>query len=291
MAICTRNRPDHVLRALDALDRQSLGDFEVLVVDQSDDPDPELDRRQAADDRLRVIRDPGRGLSRSRNLAARALSRPWVAFVDDDCLPEPDWVEQLVRAIESHPEVDFISGEVGVANMPTDRDHLPAAVHAVPEARLWSGRWTDPQKIGFGVCMAVRRSVVEGLGGWDERLGPGVDDFPAADDMDFNYRLLRSGGVALDTPLVRARHDQWRTEEETIRVWRGYAAAWGGFAMKNVRTGNVAGGLWLWSIGGRVVARMFASSVRHRSRMRLTVALNQTAGLAVGTVKGLRRAW
>lgn len=278
-------------KALAALDRQTVRDFEILVVDQSDEPNPGLDRRQAEDPRLRVVRDAGRGLSRARNLAAGAVGSEWIAFVDDDCLPEPDWVDQLRRAIAAHPEVDFVSGEVGVANMPTDRDHLPAAVHAVPTARLWSGRWTDPQKIGFGVCMAVRRSAVDRLGGWDERLGPGVDDFPAADDMDFNYRLLRFGGVAYDTPLVRARHDQWRTEQETVRVWRGYAAAWAGFAMKNVRTGNLAGGVWLWLIGARVAARMLASSLRHRSRLRLTVALNQTLGLATGTVKGLRRAW
>ncbi len=268
-----------------------MRDFTVLVVDQSAELNPELDRRRASADRFRFIRDTGRGLSRGRNLAADAADSDWIAFVDDDCLPEHDWVEELRRAIADHPEVDFISGEVGVANMPTDRDHLPAAVHAVPEVRTWSGRWTDPQKIGFGVCMAVRRSAVERLGGWDERLGPGVDDFPAADDMDFNYRLLRSGGLALDTPLVRSRHDQWRTEKETIRVWRGYAAAWAGFSVKMIRTGDVAGGLWLWSIGAKVVARMWASSARHRSLLRVTVAFNQTLGLVGGTVKALRKAW
>ena len=75
VAIATRSRPEHLARTLDALDAQSDRDFDVVVVDQSDPPDPELARREEASERLRVIRDTGRGTSRARNLAWRALDR------------------------------------------------------------------------------------------------------------------------------------------------------------------------------------------------------------------------
>jgi GT2 family glycosyltransferase len=139
--------------------------------------------------------------------------------------------------------------------------------------------------------MAVRRDVAGRLGGWDERLGAGTPEFPAAEDMDFNYRLLRAGEAALVTPRMRAHHDQWRTHDETVRLYEGYARSWAAFAMKHVRTGDRRGGLWLWSIGVRSQTRMWASAVRHRSRLRARVGAAQTRGLLGGTLRGLARAW
>jgi GT2 family glycosyltransferase len=164
-------------------------------------------------------------------------------------------------------------------------------VFPVETERVRSGRWTRPWDIGFGVCMAIRRSAIDRLGGWDERLGPGVQDFPAADDMDFNYRFLRSGGVALATPAVRSHHRQWRTLEQLGPVYRGYMRAWAGFAMKHLRQGDVVGGTWLWLLGAADPARMLASAVRRRSVLRLRLAGTKLRGVAAGTVLGASRRW
>ncbi len=288
--VCTRNRSQHLHPTLDALARLEGEDFRVVVVDQSDEPDEALARRAEASDRLSVIRDAGRGLSRARNLGWPALDTEWVVFVDDDCLLAPDWASELSAFLAAHPDASFVSGPVLEHNLPED-DYLVVTTFAVDEERRRAGRWVYPWKIGFGVCMAVRRSAIERLGGWDERLGAGVPDFPAAEDMDFNYRLLRAGGVAYATPGPRARHEQWRTAADLPPLFYGYALSWAGFAMKHLRSGDVLGGVWLWADGVRDVVKMFASSLRRRSRLRFAVAWAKLRGLVTGTARGLTRSW
>ena len=139
--------------------------------------------------------------------------------------------------------------------------------------------------------MAVRRRAIERLGGWDERLGAGVPDFPASEDIDFNYRLLRSGGVALATPRVRMLHRQWRTPDELGPLLRGYMAGHAGFAMKHLRSGDVVGGMWHWLGGLRFLLRALISGLRRRSPTSLRLVLFQAQGLLVGTARGARCRW
>jgi GT2 family glycosyltransferase len=290
VVICTRNRPAQLERTLGALRRQSLRDFEVIVVDQSDRSGPRTASQDRLGPRLRVVRDAGRGLSRARNLGWRAASTEWIAYLDDDCLPEPGWAAELARALARRPEASIVSGHVG-ERRPSKGEYLRVSVFEVDRERMRHGRWTRPWEVGLGVCIAIRRRALLELGGFDERLGAGTTDFPAAEDMDFNYRLLRSGGAAYATPEPRAVHDQWRAPAELGPLYRGYMAGWCGFAMKHLRGGDVLGGVWLWWAAAVDSLRMLASSLRRRSRLRFVVACWKLRGLAGGTVKGLRAGW
>jgi glycosyltransferase involved in cell wall biosynthesis len=290
VAVCTRDRPGLLAETLGALTCQSDTDFELLVVDQSRRPDSALDDLARARPQTVVIRDDGAGLSRSRNLALASASGDWLAFLDDDCIAEEGCVAALKAEIGAHPEADWVSGDVSGGSPPRG-DYLPVTLFPVDRPVSRRGRWTIPGAIGFGVFFAVRRSVAERLGGWDERLGPGVPAFPAADDMDFNHRLLRSGAVGWLSPAVRLRHDQWRSPADLAPLQRGYVRAWAGFSMKQLRTGHPIAGLWLWSWGAIDVVHMAGSALRHRSRLRLRLTLAKARGLAEGTVMGLRRRW
>jgi len=289
VAVCTRDRGPQLARTLDALRGGTVRDFPILVVDQSTAADPDLERRSADDPLLEVVRDPGHGLSRARNVALRLLDSEWVAFVDDDCLPEPDWAERLGEALSAHPSAALVAGDVAGSGL--DGDYVAASVMRVDRERIRRGRFTHPGLVAFGVCFAVRRSVAEELGGFDERLGPGAPEFPAADDMDFNYRLLRSGAVAYQTPRLRVHHEQWRSPAELPGLYRGYLRAWSGFAAKQIRGGDWLGGLWLWAIGLVDALDMLASALGRRSRTRLRIALAKLRGLAEGTIRGLGRSW
>jgi GT2 family glycosyltransferase len=290
VVICTRNRPEHLTRTLAALDRQTRTGFRVTVVDQGDERDPELGRREAADPNLDVIRDEGRGLSRARNLGWRSVSSDWVAFVDDDCLPEPDWAEQLAVAVGAHPEASMISGHVAESDPPPG-DYVPVAHAHVYEERVHRGRWTRPHEIGIGVSMAVRRDMIASVGGWDERLGAGAPDIPAGEDVDFNYRLLRAGGIGYTTPKVRVVHDQWRTKAELGPLMRNHAEGSAALAIKHLRTGDVVGGVWLWSLFAGSVVRRLGTALRTRSALGVRLTVWKLRGIARGTVKGLAKSW
>ena len=150
VAIATRNRAGHLARTLDALDAQTDADFTITVVDQSDAPDPELERRAAESDRLRVIDDDGRGTSRARNVAWRETDSQWIAYLDDDCLPEPDWASELRTVLASDPPVEFVSGHVG-GEEPGGGDYVAVTTLPVERERTISGRWVRPYDVGLDV--------------------------------------------------------------------------------------------------------------------------------------------
>jgi GT2 family glycosyltransferase len=194
----------------------------------------------------------------------------------------------LAAAFDRHPEAAFVSPSVNGRPDPAC-DGL--AVTSFPVERETVRRRAWPFAIGFGVCMAARTEWVERIGGWDERLGPGVPGFPAAEDMDFNYRLLRAGGVAVAVPQPRALHEQWRRCDDLPALFAGYATGWAGFACKCAATGDRMGALRLWTWGLYGALKMVASAGRRRSRLRLRVGLALLRGHVAGTARGLRRAW
>lgn len=289
--ICTRDRPEHLEEALNALERSSQEPFPVVVVDHSQARDDRLQRRAEAQPHLRIVADEGGyGLSRARNRAWPSITSDWVVLLDDDCRVGPGWTEALTEALRAHPEVELVGCGL-VADAPPGNEGLQVTTFLVAEEGTRSGRWTKPWEIGFTAFCAIRRTTIERLGGWDEQLGAGALVFPAGEDMDFNYRFLGSGGVALVTPSVTAHHDQWRPPAELSAHLGGYMKGWAGFSMKHLRQGDVAGGLWLWSLGAQDTVRMFASALRRRSSLRLRVGARKLQGLMTGTLRGLAHRW
>ncbi len=278
---------------MDALAAQRDHCFGLLVVDQSDVPNPDLRERLASDPSAAVIDDVGRGLSRARNIGWRSTETSWVVYIDDDVVPEPEWAGEMRDAIDRHPGASIVMGNTPGRSSPdqADQEYLTVSEFLIDREQELRGRWVRPWFIGFTLNQAFRRSTLEELGGFDERLGAGAPDFPSSDDMDMNYRFLRGGGTAALSPAARAYHTQWRPREALGPHYEGYMRGWCGFAMKHLRRGDVAGGLWLWSLGFADFARMTASSVRRRSRLRFTISWHKARGLAVGTATGLVYPW
>ena len=290
VVVPTRNRPAQLHRLLDSLARQTHTGYHVVVVDQSDRDDPDLSRRAAQDEHLHLLQDQGRGASRARNLGWRAVGADWVAYLDDDCIPEPDWAAALAEEISSDPDAEMIMGDVAARAAPAD-DYMPVAVFPVPSPKIVSGRFTRPWRVGYSVAMAIRRSALERLHGWDERFGPGAPDFPASDDMDLNYRLMRSGGAVYLTPRLRAFHDQWRTSDELLDLYGGYSRAWGGLVMKQLRTGDPVGAALCAAGRLRGIGRLLVGAVAERSRLRLRLAVAEFTGFADGLKRAFGLTW
>jgi histidinol-phosphate phosphatase family protein len=130
-------------------------------------------------DRIRVVEDlERRGPAHARNLGWRAASADWIAFLDDDVLPDDDWLELLERDLASAgPQVAGSQGRIRVplpeGRRPTDWERN---VHGL-ESAVWAT-----------ADIVLRRSVLEELGGFDER-------FPRAfrEDADLGLRIVGSG--------------------------------------------------------------------------------------------------
>ena len=289
VVVPTRGRGPQLHRLLDELEAQTDRDFEVVIVNQSDRVDRRLESRSRANGRIHLIRDSGCGASRARNVGMRAVGSEWIAYLDDDCLPERDWAAQLRQELRSKEEADMVMGDIGASEAPSDC--YPIGVFEVSEPTVVRGRWARPWRVGHSACVAIRHAALERLGGWDERFGPGVKDFPACEDMDLNYRLTRSGGAAYLTPRVRSQHEQWRTADELLELYRGYSRGWGGLVTKQLRNGDPLGAGLLAAGRLRGILRAVLGAVADRSGFGLRLALEQLRGFAHGLALGSRRSW
>jgi len=119
VVICTYNRAANLDAVLSALSAQRIGRgvvWSVLVVDNAS-TDRTVDVVEAHRSRrllpgLRVVREDELGLTPARRRGVREASAPWIAFVDDDNLVEPGWLDAIAQVARSHPEAGGIGGRV-----------------------------------------------------------------------------------------------------------------------------------------------------------------------------------
>ena len=106
VVIATYSRPQSLARCLAALAAQTLPRelFEVVVCDDGG-LEPAAPAAAPFADRLtvRVVRRARRGPATARNEAARLARGRYLAFTDDDCVPTPDWLEQILARMRRHP--------------------------------------------------------------------------------------------------------------------------------------------------------------------------------------------
>jgi GT2 family glycosyltransferase len=107
----TRNRPDHAVPCAGSILSNAGDDFELLIVDQSDDATTEQSLAvYATDPRFRYIRSPSRGASAARNIGVEQSTAPIIAFTDDDCRVSVDCLQQITTLFEQEPEAARRSG-------------------------------------------------------------------------------------------------------------------------------------------------------------------------------------
>jgi len=102
VCICTHNRPRYVRDCLDGLRRQTVSrdHFAVLLVDSASSPDDAADLAALADrHEARLIRIGRPGVSLARNAGAWAARTPFIAYIDDDAIPAPNWIQTILEAI------------------------------------------------------------------------------------------------------------------------------------------------------------------------------------------------
>ena len=209
MVIPTARRETRLAFALEALAAQTLARerFEVVVV-REDFPGPKAGAPEGLSVRFVAVA-PGMGASANRNAGWRATDAPLVAFTDDDCRPDPEWLERLVEKAGRNPGA-ILQG----ATVP-DPDEL-ARLHglAVTQSILGPSPW-------YQTCnIAYPRALLEELGGFDER-------FDGGEDADLGLRAVESGATRefVDGACVRhAVHSQhlWQAVRDHRR-WHSIA--------------------------------------------------------------------
>ena len=232
--LCTRNRANHLCRALESIGKLSRPAFawELVVVDNGSTDGTravaELFLRESGIKGTYVF-EGRRGASEARNAGIRAAQGDILAFVDDDIVVDKDW---LVNIATSASEIDLFRSlwpdEIDAGGSSSIRDQ---GERIAEEIYVYPCNPADP---GASNNMVVRRSILEVVEGFDTSLGPGTS-LRAAEDTDFAYRVLLSGGKIKYCPSILVQHDHDRLSKTAVRsLLLSYGRARGGFYCKHI---------------------------------------------------------
>ena len=196
VVIVNYNAGEHLRRAVEALARQTFTDFLVLVHDNGSADGSLAGARDAVTDpRFRFIEAGANlGFAAANNRQIEGVSSPWIATLNPDAFPEPDWLAALHRATRLHPEVAAFGSTLLDADDPQRLDGCGDVLsftgfpwrggHKRPAASL------PPEGETFSVCAAAalyRSDAFREAGGFDERF------FCFVEDVDLGYRLRLLG--------------------------------------------------------------------------------------------------
>jgi GT2 family glycosyltransferase len=186
VVVPTRDRAAYLEVTLASLTAQhSERPHELLVVD--DGPDAETAAVAAAAGVRYVQTGAGHGLNAARNTGVRETVAPLVAFVDDDVFVPPDWLDQLVDGAQRHPQAEAFGGPIRARF--EGRTPRGCGREQPPITTLDLGPDDREAEMVWGANFAARRSALERIGPFEERLRRGHGD-----EEQWLERLLAAGG-------------------------------------------------------------------------------------------------
>ena len=106
----TRDRRDFLPRAIDSVQKQSYGNWELLIVDDGSVDGPAELLAGLAGERLRCFRHHGAGACAARNVALAQARGDLIAYLDDDNMMHPGWLKAVVWGFEQRPEANVLYG-------------------------------------------------------------------------------------------------------------------------------------------------------------------------------------
>jgi glycosyltransferase involved in cell wall biosynthesis len=215
IVICSYNRASYITGALDSLytGNANLNDFEVVFVDNNS-TDNSL---QIAND-WRALHPNGnfiitseikQGASYARNTGANLAKGQWLCFMDDDAVAFPDFVQNILKHINTYPERVGFGGRIIPKYLPNEPSWMSYYVSSMVGHFHYSETYT-PFKNGkypLESNMIVRKDIYDQVGGFNEAL-PGVVGTVriGGEGKGLFYSIMKLGHTIYYDPSIVVHH-------------------------------------------------------------------------------------
>lgn len=203
------NSFDVLKRCLSALKNQTVTPGVTIIIDNNSDDALSEICFDTPDNTYYIKLDRNTGFAYANNLGVTRLENcDWIALINPDAFPEPEWLEQLIEAAKRRPEFSYFASMTIIADEPEYLDGAGDVYHISGigwrrgyERHIAS---TDiKEEEVFAPCAAAamyRRDAWEEVGGFDE------DFFCYFEDVDLAFRLRLMGHRCLFVPSAVAYH-------------------------------------------------------------------------------------
>ncbi len=224
--IITRNRSEMLKSCLLALAKQTVGAYEVIVVDNgSDDNTAKVCQNYRKLLPLKYFFDPRIGIPYARNTCLRQARGNILAFVDDDCMVNHDWIKAIQKHFATLPLSLGVVGETSSADNNSVPGLIEAAYHyrrllqhvASPQRRtqLLSGQFIDFKNAAFESSFIKRFYF--------------ATDVPFGDvgneDIEVGTRIYQANQLIFYDPAIKVKHTYSPTFSRLLQrnFWSGFS--------------------------------------------------------------------
>lgn len=198
VVLATKDRPQKLVKSIESVLGQTYDNFELIVVDGSDNYDSKkvVESFASKDKRIRYVRDSGNGPSTARNIGLEKVSGAYINFHDDDTVMDPKKLETLISGFDSE---DADVGVVYSSHLEVSKNGkriVPTVFKKDP-----AGYKRDIHKTLTKGCLVdsssglIKKECLDSCGKFDERIKVG-------EDWDIYLRIARKYKFKfIDTPL------------------------------------------------------------------------------------------
>jgi len=220
VVICTYNRAKYLPDALKSLTLQSANcfDFEIVIVNNNSTDNTELlcldfiKKNPSLNINYCIEKQPG--LSFARNRGIEEAQGTFISFIDDDGIAREDYVANLLKSFDDHPNYGAIGGKViPIYESGEEPAWMNKYIQGVVSKVDYGERKSDfDKKFPVGCNMAFRKKLFEKYGGFN------TDLVYRGDDKFVFVNLKKNGVKVLYDPEVYVNHfiDAYRVEKKFI---------------------------------------------------------------------------
>jgi len=215
IVICSYNRASYISDALDSLYMQTIGlnAFEAIIVDNNstDNTAEVFSQWRAAhtNGSFTYITETNQGASFARNTGAAVAKGQWLCFMDDDAVATPNYVENILKHIETKPDAVGFGGRIIPKYIPSEPKWMSYYVSSLvgnfdyaPTACAF-----ENGKYPLESNMIVRKDVYDRIGGFNTAL-PGVVGTLriGGEGKELFYKILALGHTIYYDPAICVHH-------------------------------------------------------------------------------------
>ena len=195
--MCVRNVEKYIGNCIKSILEQGFTDFEVIIVDDLSNDRTQSIIEKFNDKRIKYFRNKKwLGISKNRNLGMKYAKGQFVFFTDGDCVVSKNWIAEGLRFLKN-PDCAGVEGKIYYVSKnyrPTFSDHT----YESKPGGFMTGN------------IAYKRSIVENIGGFDER-------YSYHEDKDLALRILQIGKIEFNPAMIVFVQKQTLTPEDLVK--------------------------------------------------------------------------
>jgi len=189
VVMTTYNRHTYLREAIGSVLRQTMPDFEFIIVNDGSTTEEVLEllsEIEGSDSRIRLVHQDNQGLAGARNSGVKRASAPLIALMDDDDISHPDRLKAQVEHLDRNEDLPSVSTSMTFIDEGGKRTRSPKAIQAPvvsPKAPSFGDALAIVDKVILNPTTMVRKSALEETGGYRAW-------FRQTEDVDLTLRFM-----------------------------------------------------------------------------------------------------